>query len=551
MKALSRGRWSRSTTLVAGMITVVVLVAVTGCSASNGAPDDAATTKITSTGPAASGPVDSVVWNLPAGEPASLDPRNAATFSGATVVSNLCDSLMTIDADYNVSPNLVEPEQVSDTELKLTVKSDVTFWDGSPVTAEDVAYSMQRSADPSALVSFIYANVSDITVTGGDEVTVTFSKPDEMFITEMTTFAGMVVKKDFAENVGETFGSSSGGLMCSGPFVFDKWTPGDSIIATKNPTYWNSEREPLAETVKFSFVTDSSAYTQAMRAGEIDGSYQITPSAIPALRDSGEGELFFGPSTESLVLSVANPGGTLGDQNLREAFQTLVDRATLAKVVYNGAATPLYTVVGSGQWQNDALDTYEKAAEPYAESRAYDLEKAKKSVAESDYDGTEIVLAVTAGDATLGRVAQLVQEQAKQAGIKVKILTMQPLDYTEAQYDASKRGGIDLFLGSSWSAIRDPLESTGFLFLPGGFYNQTNYDDPEVTTLIETARQTFDSQKRAELFTQAQEIFEKENTIVPLLTLNTVTYLKSGLGGAVTSFAYMTMPALTGIGSAD
>ncbi len=501
-------------------------------------------------GPAAKGPVDKVVWNLPTGEPSTIDPRNAPTYSGANVVSNLCDSLLTIDAEYNTSPNIVEAEQVTPTELKLTVRDDATFWDGTPVTAEDVAFSLQRSADPAAIVSFIYANVDTIAVTGANEVTVTFTQPDEMFVTEMTTFAGMVVQKAFAEAAGDTFGSSSGGLMCSGPFVFQEWVPGDHITMTRNADYWNPDRVPLTEEVEFVFVADSSAYTQAMKTGEINGSYEITPSAIPALQEA-DGNLYFGPSTQSVVLSVANPGGVFEDIALRDAFQTLVNRDALADVVYNGAAAPLYTVVGPGQWQNDARDVYAEAAEPFAESRAFDPEKSKAAIEASDYDGEEIVMAIPSGDATLARVAQLVQEQASQAGANITISSMQPLEYAEAQYDASKRVGIDLFLGSSWSAIRDPLESTGFLFLPGAFYNQTEFDDPQVTELLETARQTFDPVERAEMFVEAQEIYEAASTIVPLLSTSTVTYLTPDLAGAVTSFAYMTMPALATVGSAE
>lgn len=551
MSINSRGRSRRGSAVAATAMFATALIAITGCAGGgSSSPSPSSSTELVSVGPAAKGPTEKIVWNLPTGEPSTLDPRNAPTYSGANVVSNLCDSLLTIDAEYNTSPNIVEPEQVTPTELKLTVRDGATFWDGSPVTAEDVAFSLQRSADPAALVSFIYANVDTIAVTGPTEVTVTFTQPDEMFITEMTTFAGMVVQKAFAEAAGDTFGSSSGGLMCSGPFVFQEWVPGDHITMTKNPDYWNADRIPLTEAVEFVFVADSSAYTQAMKTGEINGSYEITPSAIPALQEA-DGNLYFGPSTQSVVLSVANPGGVFEDVQLREAFQTLVDRDALADVVYNGAATPLYTVVGPGQWQNDAREVYAEAAAPYAETRAFDPDKSKAAIEASNYDGEEIVMVVPSGDATLARVAQLVQEQAKQASVTITISSLQPLEYAEAQYDASKRVGIDLILGTSWSAVRDPLESTGFLFLPGAFYNQTEFDDPEVTELLETARQTFDPVERAEMFVQAQEIYEAASTIMPLLSTSTVTYLSPDLAGAVTSFAYMTMPALATVGSAE
>ena len=119
-----------------------VLLAATACTGSS-TGEDPEERELVSMAPAAVGPVDRVVWNLPTGEPSTIDPPNAPTYSGASVISNLCDSLLTIDADYNVSPNLAEFNQVSDTELKLTIRDDAKFWDGTPVTAEDVAFSLQ------------------------------------------------------------------------------------------------------------------------------------------------------------------------------------------------------------------------------------------------------------------------------------------------------------------------------------------------------------------------------------------------------------------------
>ncbi len=75
------------------------------------------------------------------------------------------------------------------------------------MTAEDVAYSLNRAADAASIVSFIYANVKSIDVTGDREVTVSFSKPDEMFNSEMTTIAGLIVEKEFTKTAGDDAGT--------------------------------------------------------------------------------------------------------------------------------------------------------------------------------------------------------------------------------------------------------------------------------------------------------------------------------------------------------
>jgi peptide/nickel transport system substrate-binding protein len=498
----------------------------------------------------ATGDVEAIVWNLPTGEPDSIDPANAATYQGGTVVGNLCDPLLRVDADFNLTSNLADFRQENPLKLVYTLKADARFWDGTPVTAEDVAYSLNRAKDPSKIVSFIFAKVQSIDVTGEKEVTVTFTSPDELFNNEMATIAGMIVKKDAAEAAGATFGTASGTLMCSGPFKLGDWKSGDSISIARNDAYWNPHYKARSSNVRFTFVTDTTSLTQALNSGEIDGSYELPATSIPALQNSSAGTLHYGPSTQSLSLDVANPDGPLQNVSLREALQSIVDREALAQVVYHGSATPLYTKVTPTTWPNGSRDIYEPAYEKFKEQRIFNIDRAKELVTASGYNGEEIVLAVQAGNEALGRVAQLVQQQAKQAGITVAINAMQPLEYSQAQYDPDKRKGVDLLLNSSFNGVQDPLEPLGFVYLPEAFYNYVNYNDPAVTQLLTDAQGTFDEKERSKLVVQAQERYEAASVSIPLLSTNTVTFMNKRLTGAVTSFAYWSMPSMAVIGAA-
>lgn len=532
------------------------LLAVTACSGSDGSSTSEKVDvegRLVSQMSPAKGDVDKIVWNLTKGEPDSLDPRMAATPSGGQVVNNLCEPLVTIDADYKLTDNLARFEQVSPTELRYTLDTDATFWNGKPVTAEDVAYSLNRAADPSSIVSFIYANVKSIDVTGPREVTVTFTKPDEMFNNEMTNIAGLIMEKDYTERAGGKVGTPSGGLMCSGPFRLKSWTSGDRIEMTRNDHYWNPDRRPFAKDVKFTFVTDTTAVTQALESGEIDGAYELAASSLAGLAGSSAGELVFGPSTQSTHLDVAGPGGPLADVKLREALGLVIDREGIAEAIYNGAATPLYTSITPTTWPRDEAEQYQKAYDEFEADRTYNVEKAKALVDDSNYDGADIVLAITAGDETMGRVSQLVQQAAKQVGINIKIQTLQPLVMAQAGYDAKKREslGLDLLYGESFNGVQDPLEPAGFSHLPGGFYNYTNYSDPTVTKNLEQARQTFDGPERAELFLAAQDVYEQSLASIPIVSTNTVTYLSKDLTGAITSFAYWATPQMAYIGGSD
>jgi peptide/nickel transport system substrate-binding protein len=536
--------------LVAMAATLSFAVFAAACSGGSAGDNNSTSQKLLASLPAAEADIDSLTWNLTKGEPDTLDPRNAATYSGGQVAMNLCDSLVRIDPEYKLSPNLVSFEQETPTKLVFTQVADAKFWDGTPVTAEDIAFSLSRSRAPDSLVSFFYANVKSIDVTGEKEVTVTFATPDELFINEMSTIAGLVVKKDYVEKNAKSFGTAEGGLMCSGPFKLDQWKTGDSISVSRNDGYWNEEYRARAAAVKFTFVSDSTALRQALNAGEIDGAYEVAPDAVNSLRAAGKNDVIYGPSTQSLQLNVANPGGITADTDFMRGLQKLIDREALANVIFKGAATPLYTFITPTTWPADQKAEYQTAYDAFAKERAFDVDAAKKLIDDSAYDGEDLTVAIQAGDTTASKTAQLFQQQAAEAGVKIKIDSLQALAFSQAGYDASKRKGFDFLLNSSFNGVQDPLEPAGFVYLPKAFYNYTNFQSQSVTENLTNARQSFDPAERAALFLKAQAEYEEAETTVPLVSTNTITVLDNQFTGAVTSFAYWAMPQMALIGAA-
>ncbi|MEU5195329.1 ABC transporter substrate-binding protein [Streptomyces scabiei] len=528
---------------------VLAASTLTACSdGASGGQKPLSADQLVSSLPAAKGDVDRITWNLTGGEPDTLDPANAATTQSGQVVRNLCDSLLTLDAKFNLKPNLASYDQQSPTKLVLTIRPDTRFWDGSTVTAEDVAFSLRWAADPSKIASYLFAYVDSIKATAANQVTVTFKQPDEMFTSELANV--VVMKKSFAEKAGSKLGTPAGGLMCSGPFKLDRWTSGDSITMSRNDAYWNHDRRPFARSVKFTFLTDATSLAQSLNAGEVDGAYELSASSVPALRGSKKGRLVFGPSPQSMNIYVTRPDGVMTDPDLRAALQRMIDRAALAKVVFHGAATPMYTMTAPSTWPNAQRAVYEKAYKSFEATRSYDMDAAKKLVKSSSYKGQRIVLAIAAGDDAQSRTAQLLQQQGREVGLTIKIQSMQPLVYTQAGYDASKRKGIDLMLSSNFSATPDPLETIGFIYLPKQTYNYTDYDDPQVTKLFDEARSTFDGADRARTIVEMQALFEKGDAVIPLVSTNTTTFLNNRLTGAITSFAYWSMPQLAYVGAA-
>jgi peptide/nickel transport system substrate-binding protein len=535
------------------------------CSSASSPSNATATTPPTgtvSTYGTAHGDVSSLTWDLPYGEPNTIDPPNTADYSSSLIAANLCDPLLRLNPNYSISPNLASYRQPNPLTVVFNIRPGVKFWDGSPVTSADVVWSLQHSASPSTAVAFLYANVKSITATGPLQVTVKFKRPDSLFLFEMSSFSGMVQEKRFAEHAGSKLGSASGKIMCSGPYELTSWTPGTGMTLTANPHYWNPADRAHAHTVQIEFDTNSTSIAQALISGQLDGAYEVSPATIPRLQTASSGKLIFGaPSQLYLTLGVARPVGVLANLDVRKALFMTINRQALVQAAYHGAAVPNYTQMNIGSWQNGswpaaaqkiwstAYAGFERQEKSWGTPAAFTA--AKKLAAAGGYHGQPIVLATLAGDATLAEVAGLIQGWAQQAGLNVQIKPMQPLAYSNASYNAKYRAGLDLLLGVTFNVAPNPLEPMGLTYTPGNPYNYTNYNNPKVLADINAAHSTTNLVEQARLMTNAQSIYEPAYYGTTLVQFDEIMFLKKGLGGATASFAYLNEPSLALIGKSN
>ena len=559
MRFARRGPTRVTRFAVAGLLALLALAGCGGSSThsvgnASGTPSGSSVKVQNSYGMAA-GPVGSVTWNLPYGEPNTLDPANGAYYSSSLVTDQLCDTLLRANPNDTVSPDLAtSARQVNPLTLVFDLRRGVHFWDGQEMTSADVVYSLDHTFSPTSAVGAIFAAVKSVDATGRYQVTVHFRTPNEQVLREMPSFLGAVFEQKAAEHAGNKFGSAQGGIMCTGPYELDKWTPGSNITVTANPHYWDSTRQARIKKITFTFDTNSTTLTESLISGQVDGAYEVPAETIPRLASAKNGHLLYGPAPLFLSLSATRPTGPLANVKIRQALFTSIDRAALARIVYHGAATPNYTVLNTNSWDPAALPQWKRAYQPYARAGAAwgtpkVIAAGKKLVADSGYRGQPIVLATLAGDVTLNEVAQLIQQQARAVGLNVKIDPLQPIQYSNAGTTAKARQGLDLLLAVSFNVSTDPLEPLEYYFLPGSAYNYTNYNDPRVARLLRAASRTFPAAARARLIIKAQSIYEKQWVNSSLLNLDEITFLNSRLSGAITSFAYLLTPSLASVGA--
>ena len=493
--------------------------------------------------PAAKTDVDKVTWNIFEGEPQTIDPFQSADYTPNEINSNMCENLLAQTPDFQIKPNLAESFRNPDPlHWVYNLRSDVTFWDGSSMTAADVAWSMNHNlTDKTSFYNYLYANVKKVAVTGPHQVTVTLSRPDYLFNEELADYAGVVVQKKFFLEHPKTFGSPSVGVMCTGPYQFKKWAPGQSITVVRNPHYWNRNLQPKVHTIVFTFLTDSSSITAGLLSGQIDGTYGVPPSGFTQLKSSSVGTLTIGPAPLSVTIVYANPHGPMSNLTLRKALQQAIDWNGIGTKIYNGEGTPIRlqtppTVFG---FANATLQQLQDTLPP-APSAQY--ASAKKLVAQVPAAiRTKTITMVVPDTSETQRFGVAIKDAANRIGLKFNLKVVPTTGYSNYLYDPKTRAGIDILYTQFWPNIPQPLDWLGITAVTGGTFNQYGYSG--VDGLYAQAVGTADPVRRARLIAQIEtKLHDQLLPMVPGVQLYNDVFMNKRITGVPASFNYVYYP---------
>ncbi|HTT60070.1 MAG TPA: ABC transporter substrate-binding protein [Acidimicrobiales bacterium] len=531
---------------MASTLSVGVLLLAPGVSSGSGS-----TVKLVSSTPAASGTLSSITWDLPGGEPTTLDYVQSADYSPDIMVSNMCDNLLRLTPTFGTDPAIATAWKYTNaTTLVFSIRRGVKFWDGHTLTSADVVYSMLRNMNPKddPVNGAYYSSVKSITATGPYQVTVKFSVPDELFVKEMATIAGSIAEKSYMEKEGSKYGTAAGGVMCTGPYELKKWNPGNDIVLQANPHYWDPAYTPKIKTVTVKFIVNSSTLTSALLSGEIAGAYGVPATSYPELKTASDGTLYFGPSLSITELAPTTTSGPIGNVKIREALSLALDRSAISTVIYGGAAVPNLALTPPTAWDPSAISTY-RAAYQQLGPTSPEVNKAKQLVASVPNHSAPITLGLLSGDQTELALATAVQQAASEIGLNVKLDEMQPLAFSNAFFVASYRKGIDMLVDEGYLDVPDPLDYLGLWFPKGALFDYTNYNNATVNTDLAKAQETYNASKRAQLITAAQAIYMKDYIVIPVVNPDESLFLNKSISGAPASFAYIYEPCLAKLGA--
>lgn len=392
----------------------------------------------------------------------------------------------------SLEPGLAEKWEVSEDGKTYTFHlRDATFHDGSPVTADDVVFSLNRTvSDEASQWGFLFSAVDKIEATDPKTVTISLKSVWAPFLADLALFGAAILPKKLVEAQGDDFFQKPVG---SGPFMFDHWTKGAEIGLKKNPNYW-TEGQPYLDELTFLTLTDANARMLQFQGGELDIVTDVPFSQIEAMKANPDVVMLQDSVARFDQIGINVTRAPFDDKKLRQAMNYAVDENAIIQNVLFGAGKPANTYLPLMYGHDDSVPAY-----------THDLEKAKALVAESaGKDGFKGELLVAAGDPVGQQVAQLVAADLAQIGGQITITQLDPGAKSERVHGMD----YDLSIGYYTTDIIDPDELTSFAVQSDGGTQSlwTGYKNDEVDKLAHAAQTETDEQKRLEMYSKIQQL---------------------------------------------
>jgi peptide/nickel transport system substrate-binding protein len=452
------------------------------------------------------------------------------SFDGPTISDN--NSIWTMLLIYDqltrptedgrsVEPSLAQSWDISADGKTYTfhLRPGVKFHDGSPVTAEDVKFSVERAAFLKASQwSFIFTGFKSMEVVDAHTVRAHLSAPRAPFLSDVALFAASVLPKKLVESMGEQkfFQNPIG----TGPFMFKSWAKGSEIIFTRNPHHFRAP-QPYVDEYHQLLVPDANTRVLQVQNGELDIALFVSPASAGSLLGNSNVTLHRDNFFDSHFVTIQTQSKPfLGDKLVRQAMNYAIDKEAIVK----------HFIFGFGSPAGQALPNM-FGASPSVKPYPYDMNKAKALLAKSKFpNGFTTTLFVDASYAAPDKqIAEYIQSQFKQLGITVNITVLNDA----AHLAATQSPKFEMDVGYMTSDIVDPDELMSFAVAPHGGTNAiwTYYQNPKIDTLVSQAASILDHKQRQKIYDQINTIHHDDAPMIFLYWATSLSVSSSKVQG--------------------
>src|SRR3954466_3778216 len=409
---------------------------------------------------------------------------------------NMYESLAVHTPDFGELQMLVaesiEPVGSKPNAWTGRIKDGGEFHNGKTVTADDVIFSLRRITDPkdpkvgNSSISYIDRdNLKKI-----DERTgrVPLKLTNAAFPDDLGQYFNAIVPTDYdpKKPVG------------TGPFKFQSFSPGQRSVFVKNPNYWESGK-PYADQLIIIDFPDETARTNALLGGQVEAINNLPAAQVKSIQGNPGLKVLNSPTGAWQPFTMRIDAAPFNDVKVRQAMRLIVDRPQMVQQVLSGFGTVA----------NDLYSRYDPVYAKDLAQRNQDLEQAKSLLKQAGKENLLVELVTAPVFQGIVEAAQVFAEQAKGAGVTVKV----------------RKVDTNTFYGDNylkWPFAQDFWASRVYLAqvaqgdLPNSPFNETHWGKGQFQSLINQARGEVDDAKRADILHQAQQMqYDQGGYIIP------------------------------------
>lgn len=424
----------------------------------------------------------------------NLDMHQTGTASTSRVLQNIHDSIVTINSDMEVVPQLAESFEISDDGLTYTfhLRDGVMFHDGSTMTAEDVVYSFERLRDPeTGAVNFeVFNDVDAIESPDDMTVVIRMSRPNAPFLARVAeNGAGVIIPAGSGDIQGET-------PIGAGAFEFVRREFGNEVELARFDDYWDGPA--YLDGILAREITEPTVRLTGLRTGELHFINDIPAERVAEVEADPDLQVVTWAPLNFDFVNFNHDVELFQDPRVRQAFDLIIDKELLMQ----GALWGQGTTTPTPSFPNDASRNGDLV------QRAQDIEQARALLAEAGYPpGTlDVVFKVTTNYPYHVESAQIIAEWARQAGVN---MTIEQLTWADWLSQVWVDRDFEMTM-MNFFTIWEPDRLYYSLYHTTGGFNYRNISDPLIDELAEAARGEVDPDARTEIYQQIQQhIFDE------------------------------------------
>ncbi|GHV38587.1 diguanylate phosphodiesterase [Synergistales bacterium] len=424
----------------------------------------------------------------------SLDPHAAPDLASTAVMTQIMESLVTIDSKGEIVPLLAESfEKLDDLNYKFVLRKGVKFHNGEELKAGDVKFTFTRAVKTGKVIDYVVRNIDidNIKIVDDYTIIVPSRTPDSSFLACLSHYcAGVILSERAVNEAGENVGTQPVG---TGPYKFVSWQKANRVTLERFDGYWGNAAK--VKNLVFRPITEGTNRCIELETGGVDVVTSLLPIDVNRVEENSKLSLIRVPAPSVMYLGMNISEDPIKDIRVRKAISLAIDNRAIVKIAFKGVGLPARGPV-------PPTIKYYDASLP---ENLPDLDKAKALMEEAGYkDGFKTELWCR-DDKSYIDTATIIQAQLKKINVDVDVQVMEWGAFLEKLKQREQK----LYLQAWNSVIADPDYSLFGVFhssqkLTG--LNRSVYGNPEVDKLLDEGKLVGDSPEREAIYHKLQHL---------------------------------------------